>query len=130
MGGRGASSGKNGKGLSRETRSILKANKSNILGGKTGTEKQKSYAEKLVSMNINYIRDGIKQRNEAFKDYKDRITSVAGKSEGIKRIATNAARAGLKNSLKDANDKIKRGTKKLKSAKKAKDLGSAISRLS
>ena len=60
MGGRGSASGIGGKQL-RQLTSIANAPTSNYLDGKTGTDKQKAYAEKLVTMTKNTINKKISE---------------------------------------------------------------------
>ena len=74
MGGRGAASGKGGKSaVNKETRSILRTKTSNILGGKEGSEKQRSYAESLVERYKNTLTKHIKERSANEVWYKNKL---------------------------------------------------------
>ena len=130
MGGRGAATGRNGKGITKETRNILSASPSNILSGKTGTEKQESYASSLVEMNKNTLKKKINERKAAFVTYNQRMENAKGKSDKLKSMLEKSAKASLKSELKQANEQIRRYTQRLKKAKRQKTYGQVISVLS
>ena len=130
MGGRGSSSGRNGKGMSKSEKSILQTKTSNITGGKEGTEKQRSYANSLAERNKNTIKRLISERNKSFDNYKQRIKSSEGKPEKVKSLIQRTAKSSLKNEISEKNKEIKRYTQRLKKAKRQKTLGQVISVLS
>lgn len=131
MGGRGAASGKGGKSaVNKETRSILRTKTSNILGGKEGSEKQRSYAESLVERYKNTLTKHIKERSANQVWYQNKLKEASTKSGAIQRIAKKAAESTYKKMQSENRQLIKRYSSALKKAKNKKTLGEVINVLS
>lgn len=124
MGGRGSASG---IGASRAITSLGAAPTTNYLAGKTGTDKQKAYAEKLVTMTKNTINKKISDRRKDQKFFSEKIKEAKNTSnEKISAIKLKAAKDGLKKAISDSNKSLKFYTNNLKKVKKQKTYGQVI----
>jgi len=137
MGGRGSEKGfASGGGSSvaavtKQATALANAPASNILSGKTGSEKQKAYAESLLGRMQNTIRNDIKTRRQDTSSITNKIKEAqSSPSEMIKRIKTKNAKADMQKTIKESNQTIKGRISKIRRAKKATTYGEAITALS
>ena len=129
MGGRGSGAGLNKGGAEiRQFTSLANAPSRNILNGKTGTEKQKAYAEKLTQMTKNTIDKKVKERRSEQKFWNEKLKNSKGVSNTkISDMQQKIAKEGMLKSIKSSNKDIRFYTQNLKKASRQKTYGQIIS---
>ena len=129
MGGRGSNVGLSKGGVgTRQLTSLANAPSRNILNGKTGTDKQKAYAEKLTQMTKNTIDRKVRERRGEQNFWNEKIkNSKSTSNPKISAMQKKIAKEGMLKSIKNSNKDIRFYTQNLKKASKQNTYGQIIS---